>query len=50
MARTHVDLIPLHAKICQQALESDFLNGALTKVELLSAKPPFTSTFHGIRT
>ena len=32
-----VDLGPLHAKIGQQALEIDFLSGALTKVGLLSA-------------
>jgi len=34
-----VDLAPLHAKIGQQALELDFLEGALTKAGLLSAKP-----------
>ena len=34
-----VDLAPLHAKIGQQALELDFLEGALTKVGLLGAKP-----------
>lgn len=34
-----VDLKELHAKIGQQALDIDFLNGALTKVGLLSAKP-----------
>ena len=34
-----VDLKVLHAKIGQQALEIDFLEGALTKVGLLSAKP-----------
>ncbi len=34
-----VDLVPLHAKIGQQALELDFLNSALTKAGLLSAKP-----------
>ena len=34
-----VDLAPLHAKIGQQALELDFLTGALTKAGLLSAKP-----------
>jgi len=34
-----VDLEPLHAKIGQQALELDFLNSALTKAGLLSAKP-----------
>jgi len=33
-----VDLKALHAKIGQQALEIDFLGGALTKVGLLSAK------------
>jgi transposase-like protein len=32
-----VDLRPLHAKIGQQALKLDFLNGALTKAGLLSA-------------
>jgi transposase len=31
-----VDLKPLHAKIGQQALEIDFLSGALTKAGLLS--------------
>jgi transposase-like protein len=31
-----VDLKPLHAKIGQQALEIDFLEGALTKAGLLS--------------
>jgi transposase-like protein len=34
-----VDLAPLHAKIGQQALELDFLAGALTKAGLLGAKP-----------
>jgi transposase-like protein len=34
-----VDLVPLHAKIGQLALESDFLERALTKAGLLSAKP-----------
>ena len=34
-----VDLVLLHAKIGQQALELDFLNSALTKAGLLSAKP-----------
>ena len=34
-----VDLAPLHAKIGQLALEYDFLEGALTKAGLLSAKP-----------
>lgn len=34
-----VDLVPLHAKIGQLALENDFLNSALTKAGLLSAKP-----------
>ena len=33
-----VDLAPLHAKIGQQALELDFLEHALTKAGLLSAK------------
>ena len=33
-----VDLAPLHAKIGQQALELDFLERALTKAGLLSAK------------
>ena len=33
-----VDLAPLHAKIGQLALENDFLESALTKVGLLSAK------------
>ena len=33
-----VDLKALHAKIGQLALENDFLEGALTKVGLLSAK------------
>jgi transposase-like protein len=34
-----VDLGPLHAKIGQLALENDFLEHALTKAGLLSAKP-----------
>ena len=34
-----VDLAPLHAKIGQLALEDDFLERALTKAGLLSAKP-----------
>ena len=34
-----VNLTPLHAKIGQLALENDFLEGALTKAGLLSAKP-----------
>ena len=34
-----VDLVPLHAKIGQLALENDFLNSARTKAGLLSAKP-----------
>ena len=34
-----VDLAPLHAKIGQVALENDFLERALTKAGLLSAKP-----------
>jgi len=33
-----IDVKPLHAKIGQQALEIDFLAGALDKVGLLSAK------------
>jgi len=33
-----VDMKALHAKIGQQALEIDFLEGALTRVGLLSAK------------
>ena len=33
-----VDLKPLHAKIGQLTLENDFLEGALTKVGLLSAR------------
>jgi transposase len=33
-----VDMKELHAKIGQQALEIDFLSGALTRVGLLSAK------------
>ena len=34
-----VNLAPLHAKIGQLALENDFLESALTKAGLLSAKP-----------
>ena len=34
-----VDLAPLHAKIGQLTLENDFLERALTKAGLLSAKP-----------
>ena len=34
-----VNLAPLHAKIGQLALENDFLEDALTKAGLLSAKP-----------
>ena len=34
-----VDLVPLHAKIGQLALENDFLERALTKAGLLSAMP-----------
>lgn len=34
-----VDLVPLHAKIGQLTLENDFLENALTKAGLLSAKP-----------
>jgi transposase len=33
-----VDLAPLHAKIGKLTLENDFLEGALTKAGLLSAK------------
>ena len=33
-----VDIQPLHAKIGQLTLENDFLEGALTKAGLLSAK------------
>ena len=39
-----VNLAPLHAKIGQLALENDFLEGALTKAGLLSAKPSSTVT------
>ena len=34
-----IDLAPLHAKIGQLTLENDFLESALTKAGLLSAKP-----------
>ena len=37
--RSAVDLVPLHAKIGQLALENDFLEHALTKAGWLSAKP-----------
>ena len=37
-AENEPDLKVLHAKIGQQALEIDFLSGALTKAGLLSAK------------
>ncbi len=37
-AAAPVDLAPLHAKIGQLTLENDFLEGALTKAGLLSAK------------
>jgi hypothetical protein len=37
-AEPAVDLKALHAKIGQLALENDFLEGALTKAGLLSAK------------
>ena len=37
-AKLEVDLKALHAKIGQLTLENDFLEGALTKVGLLSAK------------
>ena len=36
---TPIDLVPLHAKIGQLTLENDFLERALTKAGLLSAKP-----------
>jgi len=35
---TEPDLMVLHAKIGQLTLENDFLEGALTKAGLLSAK------------
>jgi transposase len=38
VAAEPVDLAPLHAKIGQLALENDFLERALTKAGLLSAK------------
>lgn len=38
-AAAPVDLAPLHAKIGQLALENDFLERALNKAGLLSAKP-----------
>ena len=38
-ATAAVDLGPLHAKIGQLALENDFLERALTKAGLLSARP-----------
>jgi transposase-like protein len=38
-AAEQVNLVPLHAKIGQLALENDFLESALTKAGLLSAKP-----------
>ncbi len=37
-SKPEVDLKALHAKIGQLTLENDFLEGALTKVGLLSAK------------
>jgi transposase len=37
-AATNVDLKSLHAKIGELTLENDFLEGALTKAGLLSAK------------
>ncbi len=37
-ATTTVDVKSLHAKIGQLTLENDFLEGALTKAGLLSAK------------
>ena len=39
LAAAPVDLAPLHAKIGQLALENDFLERALNKAGLLSAKP-----------
>jgi len=39
-APSEVDLKALHAKIGQLTLENDFLESALTKVGLLSAKRP----------
>ena len=38
-AEKPVDLAPLHAKIGQLALENDFLERALSKAGMLSAKP-----------
>ena len=38
VAAEPVDLAPLHAKIGQLTLENDFLEGALTKAGLLSAR------------
>jgi transposase-like protein len=38
VSKAEPDLKVLHAKIGQQALEIDFLSGALTKAGLLSAK------------
>ena len=38
-AEAAVDLVPLHAKIGQLTLENYFLESALTKAGLLSAKP-----------
>jgi transposase len=38
-AEPPVDLKPLHAKIGQLTLENDFLETALTKAGLLSARP-----------
>lgn len=38
-AEPPVDLVPLHAKIGQLALENDFLERALSKVGMLSARP-----------
>ena len=37
-AQPAVDVKALHAKICELTLENDFLEGALTKAGLLSAK------------
>jgi transposase len=34
-----LDIVPLHAKIGELTLENDFLESALTKAGLLSARP-----------
>lgn len=41
-----VALTPMHAKISQWALENDFLESALTKARLLSAKRCSTVSTH----